>query len=321
MKKLSAHIEKLLLNHDCVIIPEFGGFVAYYEPAKYNNGFFTPPARKIGFNINLTYNDGLLAQSIMQTEGCTYERAQRIISLEIQISKELLNIEHEIAVGKIGTLFLNTDEVLYFEPDEEVSFAPKYYGLAQIRYSQIRKTLISKDYVFPKFTRNVAAAIALFLILLPINFLNNNSSQQASVLPTTWTVTPQNNNEIIKDETIFPENIFADTLNTTDTILTETTAKIEDKITPEEYLEEFYPEKTYHIIIASLPNARLANQYLQEVKDFAFNEISVVEADKRFRISVKEFFDAKTAERFLELFKSDYSDFSEAWIYEKAVNL
>ncbi len=44
MIELAQHIETLLLENDCVIVPGFGGFVAHYSPAtrvKEENIFFT----------------------------------------------------------------------------------------------------------------------------------------------------------------------------------------------------------------------------------------------------------------------------------------
>lgn len=35
MIELAQHIEALLLENDCVIVPNFGGFVAHYAPATY----------------------------------------------------------------------------------------------------------------------------------------------------------------------------------------------------------------------------------------------------------------------------------------------
>ena len=37
MIELARHIEILLLENDCVIIPDFGGFIAHYQPARYIN--------------------------------------------------------------------------------------------------------------------------------------------------------------------------------------------------------------------------------------------------------------------------------------------
>ena len=38
MIELARHIEILLLENDCVIIPDFGGFIAHYQPARYIKG-------------------------------------------------------------------------------------------------------------------------------------------------------------------------------------------------------------------------------------------------------------------------------------------
>ena len=69
MIELARHIEILLLENDCVIIPDFGGFIAHYQPARYikEENLYLPPVRTIGFNPQLTINDGLLAQSYMHT--------------------------------------------------------------------------------------------------------------------------------------------------------------------------------------------------------------------------------------------------------------
>ena len=65
MIELDRHIEILLLSNDCVILPNFGGFMAHHVEARHDDsdGAFLPPLRTIGFNPKLTLNDSLLAQS------------------------------------------------------------------------------------------------------------------------------------------------------------------------------------------------------------------------------------------------------------------
>ena len=67
MIELAQHIEVLLLENDCVIVPGFGGFVAHYAPATHvkEENLFLPPTRTIGFNPQLKLNDGVLVQSYM----------------------------------------------------------------------------------------------------------------------------------------------------------------------------------------------------------------------------------------------------------------
>ena len=47
MIELTKHIEHLLLENDCVIVPELGGFIAHHQPAHYEEaeGIFLPPMR------------------------------------------------------------------------------------------------------------------------------------------------------------------------------------------------------------------------------------------------------------------------------------
>ena len=55
MINVSKHIYDLLFDHDCVIIPNFGGFVANYASSKYDpsTNTITPPKKHLLFNKNL----------------------------------------------------------------------------------------------------------------------------------------------------------------------------------------------------------------------------------------------------------------------------
>lgn len=66
MIELAQHIEVLLLENDCVIVPGLGGFVAHYTPAMRvaEENVFLPPTRIIGFNPQLKMNDGYLYNPI-----------------------------------------------------------------------------------------------------------------------------------------------------------------------------------------------------------------------------------------------------------------
>ena len=68
MITLSRHIELLLLEHDCVIVPGLGGFIANHMEAHYDqegDRTFLPPYRTVVYNQQLQINDGLLVQSYM----------------------------------------------------------------------------------------------------------------------------------------------------------------------------------------------------------------------------------------------------------------
>ena len=90
MIELAKHIEVLLLENDCVIVPGLGGFIAHYRSSIYNKEMreFYPPVRTIGFNPKLVMNDGLLVQSYMQTYNTDFPDASRKIENVVNALKE-----------------------------------------------------------------------------------------------------------------------------------------------------------------------------------------------------------------------------------------
>ena len=72
------HIGDLLLRHNCVIVPAFGGFVAKQISAKidYDKGSMTPPRKSLLFNKQLINNDGLLINEISQSRDISFDEAQ-----------------------------------------------------------------------------------------------------------------------------------------------------------------------------------------------------------------------------------------------------
>ena len=54
-----------MLDHDCVVVPQIGGFVTCNAPAKYveEENLFLPPIRTVGFNERLKADDVLLVLS------------------------------------------------------------------------------------------------------------------------------------------------------------------------------------------------------------------------------------------------------------------
>lgn len=131
MIELKRHIEILLLSNDCVIVPDFGGFMAHHVEARYdgNDYTFLPPLRTIGFNPQLKLNDSLLVQSYVEAYDISYPEAQDRIAAEVVEIRQHLENTGKYELSDIGTLFLNEDGNLTFEPCEAGILTPDYYGL------------------------------------------------------------------------------------------------------------------------------------------------------------------------------------------------
>ena len=132
MIDLNRHIELLLLDNDCVILPGLGGFVVHNEPAKFDEGskVLYPPFRSIGFNSQLNVNDGLLVQSLMQIYDTDYPTAYQLCEDEIRRIKSNLQNQRMWCFDMLGTLYLNDDGNYEFKPLDESGIAsPLLYGL------------------------------------------------------------------------------------------------------------------------------------------------------------------------------------------------
>ena len=131
MIELARHIEILLLENDCVIVPELGGFIAHYQPAHYeeNEGVYVPPIRTVGFNSQLTMNDGLLVQAYMQTHHTDFLDASRKLSKTIEELKDTLFKEGIAEMPGIGTLHYNLYGTYEFHPLKNGILSPEIYAL------------------------------------------------------------------------------------------------------------------------------------------------------------------------------------------------
>ena len=194
MIELAKHIEVLLLENDCVIVPGLGGFIAHNRPATWrtDSGEFFPPLRSIGFNPQLIMNDGLLVQSYMQAYNTDFPDATRKIEKTVETLKEELYQRGQIALQGIGTLYYNMKGGYGFEPEGKVFFTPSLYGLEpfslpllkeEVITPQVRPaTIVPKPHAIPaqqtfrtrhflpvrRWLQNavaVAAAVILFFIL------------------------------------------------------------------------------------------------------------------------------------------------------------
>ena len=131
MIELSKHIEFLLLENDCVIVPELGGFIAHYQPAHYEEeeGVYLPPYRTVGFNPELTMNDGLLTQSFMHSYHTDFPDATRIIISKVEEMKDILYREGLVELHGIGKLHYTIYNTFEFHPNEQGVISPSLYAL------------------------------------------------------------------------------------------------------------------------------------------------------------------------------------------------
>jgi len=124
-------IKDLLFSHDCVIIPNFGGFLLNYKSATIHpvTHSFQPPAKVLAFNSNLKVNDGLLANYVSRKSRITYFEALQQINDWVKEIRTKLDNGESITIPEAGTFNYDKEKNLQFSPDTSVNYYADAFGL------------------------------------------------------------------------------------------------------------------------------------------------------------------------------------------------
>ena len=289
MIELDRHIEILLLSNDCVIVPDFGGFMAHHVDARYDeaDGTFLPPLRTLGFNPQLKMNDSLLAQSYIEAYDISYPESIRRIEDEVAELKQHLETNGSFELNDLGTLRMNAEGKMEFEPCEAGILTPELYGLSSFEMKQLQTqqaveeeevateipmTNVEKDETLVKesditikmsWIRNIvavaAAILAFFMIGTPIS---NSNIQQSSFIH-------------IKASQPQP------TATTHEAVPTQAGNSESDENATEtsEASEQVEPQKTYSytLVLASQVSKKNANNFIATLQKAGFNDARILE--------------------------------------------
>lgn len=129
-------IGDLLIQHNCVIIPSFGGFVAKRVGAKvdFQSGRMLPPSKSILFNVQLIQNDGLLINEMARKNAISFDEAKQQLKLEVAEWEQNLQDGKRIEIEKVGTLHLDTEKNVCFEQDRFTNLLMESFGLSTVNF-------------------------------------------------------------------------------------------------------------------------------------------------------------------------------------------
>lgn len=124
-------LEHLLYEHECVIIPQFGGFVVNAQDFQFNakEGKIYPKRKCVAFNEKLKTDDRFLTTEWAKKQAISQKEA----SIEIAaISKELksqISNQGYLTVGELGAFTLNSENRLSFSPNPDFNADLSVFGL------------------------------------------------------------------------------------------------------------------------------------------------------------------------------------------------
>ena len=172
---LSVYLSELLKTNDCVIIPDFGGFITNYQISGYDERTdqFTPPSKEIIFSGKLKRNDGLLVNYISDRDEIGYLEARKMVAEFVTESIFRLENGEHILFDQIGTLRFDQNEHLIFDAEPSKMVRTDSFGLDAFhfprlvnKYNQAPKPVFrDKD---PEPQRHLHPALKYVMIGIPL---------------------------------------------------------------------------------------------------------------------------------------------------------
>ena len=134
-------ISDLLCEHNCVVIPQFGGFVANYSSAHIdtNTNYMFAPKKSIVFNRSLQNNDGLLVNEIALCQGVTFKQAQKALDKYVLHLNESLKLHKKVYIDEVGTLLSTSEDTLIFVQSDSRNHLLDSFGFVTIQYPSIER--------------------------------------------------------------------------------------------------------------------------------------------------------------------------------------
>lgn len=127
---------ELLLRHNCVVVPGFGGFVAKQVSAQidFEKGVVSPPKKELLFNRFLLTDDGLFLAEYSRRNGLFYEEAKSKLQNYTDHLLQSLRAGEYVKVPKIGTFSREHDGQIRFEQDRFFNLLLSSHGLGHLSF-------------------------------------------------------------------------------------------------------------------------------------------------------------------------------------------
>lgn len=129
-------IPELLVRHNCVIVPGFGGFVAktHSSTIDFDKGVMYPPYKSVLFNRQLRTDDGLLAHAIAKRTSVAYDSALESITDSVKAWNHTMSEGRRVEIERLGIFYKDEDGQIQFQQDRHFNLLLAAYGLKSLRF-------------------------------------------------------------------------------------------------------------------------------------------------------------------------------------------
>ncbi|MDD2961330.1 MAG: hypothetical protein PHR45_04520 [Muribaculaceae bacterium] len=304
------HIEFLVQEHDCVIIPGLGAIIAQYSSAVICNGTIMPPKRSLSFNESITHSDGLLADSVSRREKIQFSVANSKILKEVEAIKLQLKNGNEFAIGRLGFIKLNDESKLEFTPFVSTLLQNNLFGLQRIEMPtlaalkqcepvnnvvELKRHKTSRTLVAKRFMQYAASIIMLVVLSLvlttPIALDKSNGDFATLSIIKSQVELARQIEELDGDLSIaLPSSSsveIVDTIKENQIDLVKVEKQIKPQ--PEQEIEvvenniEPTESKKYYLIVSSLVTLEQAKNHIKEAGN---SSMQILHSDGKYRIYI-----------------------------------
>ncbi|MCR5180531.1 MAG: SPOR domain-containing protein [Bacteroidaceae bacterium] len=352
MNELSRHIERILLTHDCVVVPHFGAFVTMAISATRDDGeqCFFPPLRVVRFNPSLLVDDGLLLTDVRASLNCSDVEGKRHIQhMVLELRQQLLS-DGQVDFGSIGLFQQDEDGQVTFSPCQAGVVTPLFFGLDA--FSMPKLTLAQRNdtgrgshrkqmeqaleaesehitiHIHKRSLKNIVAAAAIMILCVlfssPIDE-SHPASNQATILPSEPIAEAQQQKaegqkQAQQEEILVPQQATqAEEATATTETDAENPDKAEVKTAPaskaaQASSNEDAPNGNYCIVLASNVSLRNATAYVKTLKERGLSNARIYNNGKFNRVIIDGFQTENEAyEKNSELHRTN-AEYANTWV-------
>ena len=141
------YIAELLYRYNCVVVPDFGAFLANTFSARIASKENTlyPPSKTLSFNQSLIHNDGLLVSHMANTKKLPYDTLLEQVLQETKHWREKLENGESLFLEGIGKLWMGKERKILFTPENTINYLASSFGLSAFPVASISRETLKEE--------------------------------------------------------------------------------------------------------------------------------------------------------------------------------
>lgn len=141
------YIAELLYRYNCVVVPNFGAFLANSTSARIDLDLQTlyPPSKSLSFNQQLIKNDGLLVSHIANSKNLPYEALLEEVNATSKQWMHKLEKGQQLFLEGIGKLWMGREHKIQFSPEQGHNYLISSFGFSSFNAAPVIREKLKEE--------------------------------------------------------------------------------------------------------------------------------------------------------------------------------